>query len=150
MSASLFRTSLRTLLLVVLAACSGKPPPSPSTAGPSGGSLEIVELRTGTGAAIAAGQTAVMQYTGWLYEMSAPDRKGRQFDSTASSGQPFRFKVGAGEVIKGWDQGVAGMKVGGQRRLTIPPELGYGDVGAGNVIPAGATLVFDVDLTGIE
>ena len=153
MSAFFFRTSLRSVLLVVLAACSGKsplPPSTPPAAGPSGGNLEIVELHTGTGAAIAAGQTAVMQYTGWLYEMSAPDRKGRQFDSTASSGQPFRFKVGAGEVIKGWDQGVAGMKVGGQRRLTIPPELGYGDVGAGNVIPAGATLIFDVDLTGIE
>ena len=91
-----------------------------------------------------------MQYTGWLYEMSAPDKKGRQFDSTASSGQPFRFKVGAGEVIKGWDQGVAGMKVGGQRRLTIPSELGYGDVGAGGVIPPGATLIFDVELAGIE
>ncbi len=150
MNASFLRTSLRTLLLFLLAACSGKAPPAPAAAGAVGGGLEIVDLRTGTGPAIAAGQRAVMQYTGWLYEMSAPDKKGRQFDSTASSGQPFRFKVGAGEVIKGWDQGVAGMKVGGQRRLTIPSELGYGDVGAGGVIPPGATLIFDVELAGIE
>ncbi|MGA2191081.1 MAG: FKBP-type peptidyl-prolyl cis-trans isomerase [Steroidobacteraceae bacterium] len=97
-----------------------------------------------------AGQKAVVQYTGWLYESSAPEKKGKQFDSTRDSGHAFSFVVGAGEVIKGWDQGVLGMKVGGRRRLTIPADLGYGDVGAGGVIPPGATLIFDVDLVGIE
>ncbi len=91
-----------------------------------------------------------MQYTGWLYEASATDKKGKQFDSSLSSGQPFRFVVGSGQVIKGWDQGVLGMKVGGRRRLVIPADLAYGDSGAGGVIPPGATLVFDVDLVGIE
>ncbi|MGC1388899.1 MAG: FKBP-type peptidyl-prolyl cis-trans isomerase [Steroidobacteraceae bacterium] len=112
--------------------------------------MEIVELRPGTGAALAAGQGAVVQYTGWLYEATAPDTKGKQFDSSSNTGQPFRFTVGAGQVIKGWDQGVVGMKVGGSRRLTIPAELAYGDSGAGGAIPPGATLVFDVQLVGIE
>lgn len=112
--------------------------------------LEIVDLQPGSGAAIAAGQKAVVQYTGWLYETAAPDKKGTQFDSSRNGGQPFRFVVGAGQVIKGWDQGVVGMKVGGSRRLTIPADLAYGDAGAGGVIPPGATLVFDVDLVAIE
>jgi FKBP-type peptidyl-prolyl cis-trans isomerase FkpA len=114
-------------------------------------SLEIVDLKPGEGAAIAAGDRAVVQYTGWLYEASAPEKKGKEFDSSAhNGGQPFRFKVGAGEVIKGLDQGVVGMKIGGRRRLTIPADLAYGDNGAGGVIPPGATLVFDVELQGIE
>lgn len=112
--------------------------------------MEIVDLKAGSGAAIAAGQKAVVEYTGWLYETSAADHKGKQFDSSKNAGQPFRFSVGAGQVIKGWDQGVPGMKVGGSRRLTIPADMAYGDVGAGNVIPPGATLIFDVDLIGIE
>jgi FKBP-type peptidyl-prolyl cis-trans isomerase FkpA len=131
----------------LLAACSGKPADVPSSAAHS---LEILDLQPGTGTALAAGQGAVVQYTGWLYEATAPDTKGKQFDSSLSSGQPFRFTVGAGQVIKGWDQGVVGMKAGGRRRLTIPAELAYGDSGAGGVIPPGATLVFDVDLVGIE
>ncbi len=130
-----------------LAACGGKPADVPSSAAHS---LEILELQPGAGAALAAGQSAVVQYTGWLYEATARDTKGKQFDSSSNSGQPFRFTVGAGQVIKGWDQGVLGMKVGGRRRLTIPAELAYGDSGAGGVIPPGATLVFDVDLVGIE
>lgn len=112
--------------------------------------MEIVELQPGAGAAIAAGQKAVVEYTGWLYETSAADKKGKKFDSSKNGGQPFRFTVGAGQVIKGWDQGVLGMKVGGKRRLTIPADLAYGDVGAGGVIPPGATLIFDVDLLAIE
>ncbi len=107
-------------------------------------------MQPGAGAEIAAGQRAVVQYTGWLYEASAPDKKGKEFDSSKNAGQPFKFVIDAGQVIKGWDQGVVGMKVGGSRRLTIPPELGYGDAGAGGVIPPGATLVFDVDLIAIE
>ncbi len=112
--------------------------------------MQIVELKPGTGPAIAAGQKAVVEYTGWLYETSAADKKGKEFDSSKNGGQSFRFTVGAGQVIKGWDQGVLGMKVGEKRRLTIPADLGYGDLGAGGVIPPGATLIFDVDLVAIE
>jgi FKBP-type peptidyl-prolyl cis-trans isomerase FkpA len=131
----------------LLAACGGKPSAVPPARPVS--SLEILELQPGTGAAIAAGQQAVVQYTGWLYEASAHDKKGQQFDSSLTSGQPFRFVIGSGQVIKGWDQGVLGMKVGGQRRLTVPPDLAYGEGGAGP-IPPGATLIFDVNLIGIE
>jgi FKBP-type peptidyl-prolyl cis-trans isomerase FkpA len=112
--------------------------------------LEATDLTRGTGAAVAAGQYAIVQYTGWLYEPSAPDHKGKEFDSSLKGGTPFRFQLGAGQVIKGWDQGVAGMQIGGKRRLVIPADLAYGDNGAGDVIPPGATLVFDVDLVGIE
>lgn len=141
----------------LLAACGGKPPAtapavatSATSPAPEVNALEIGELKPGSGTAIAAGQKAVVQYTGWLYETSAPDKKGKEFDSSRNSGRPFSFVVGAGQVIKGWDQGVLGMKVGERRRLTIPAELGYGDVGAGGLIPPGATLVFDVDLVAIE
>jgi FKBP-type peptidyl-prolyl cis-trans isomerase FkpA len=142
---------LRRVALIVLVGlmlgCNGKPAAAP----PSGvNSMQTVELDVGTGPAIAAGQTAVVQYTGWLYEVSAPDKKGKQFDSSRTGGQPFRFPLGGGQVIKGWDQGVDGMKIGGRRRLIIPAELAYGDNGAGGIIPPGATLVFDIDLIGIE
>lgn len=132
-------------------ACGAKPSGAPTAApsAPAVESLETVELAPGSGPAIAAGQRAVVLYTGWLYETSATDKKGKQFDST-QSGSPFRFIVGTGQVIKGWDRGVLGMKVGGRRRLTIPPDLGYGDVGAGDLIPPGAALIFDVELVGIE
>jgi FKBP-type peptidyl-prolyl cis-trans isomerase len=112
--------------------------------------LTATELKAGAGPAIAAGQTAVVQYTGWLYSTGAPDHKGVKFDSSRDRGEPFEFRVGAGDVIAGWDQGVAGMQAGGERRLVIPPELGYGSRGAGGVIPPGATLVFDVELVGIR
>jgi FKBP-type peptidyl-prolyl cis-trans isomerase FkpA len=112
--------------------------------------LEIAELQPGAGSAIVSGQTTVVNYTGWLYEATAPETKGKQFDSSLTGGAPFRFTLGRGQVIQGWDQGVLGMKVGGRRRLTIPPDLAYGDSGAGGLIPPGATLVFDVDLLAIE
>jgi FKBP-type peptidyl-prolyl cis-trans isomerase FkpA len=135
------------VLFGLIAACGGKPdavPPSGVT------SMKTLELKSGSGDGIAAGKIAVVQYTGWLYEASATDNKGKQFDSSRSGGQPFRFPVGAGQVIKGWDQGVVGMKIGESRRLIIPADLAYGDGGAGAVIPPGATLVFDIDLIGIE
>jgi FKBP-type peptidyl-prolyl cis-trans isomerase FkpA len=135
------------VLVGLIAACNGKPSPMPST---SVSSMQTALLKAGTGAGIGAGQIAVVQYTGWLYDASATDNKGKQFDSSRSGGQPFRFPVGAGQVIKGWDQGVAGMKVGESRRLVIPADLAYGDGGAGGVIPPGATLVFDIDLIAIE
>ncbi len=112
--------------------------------------LSMTDKKIGTGAAAVAGKTVVVHYTGWLFDPAAPENKGKKFDSSRDRGDPFRFPLGAGRVIKGWDQGVAGMKVGGQRTLVIPPELGYGAQGAGGVIPPGATLVFDVELLGVE
>ena len=112
--------------------------------------LQKITLKPGSGAAIGGGQIAVVQYTGWLYEASATDHKGKQFDSSLTRHEAFKFPLGTGSVIKGWDQGVIGMQVGESRRLIIPPELAYGDAGAGGVIPPGATLVFDVELVGIE
>ncbi len=135
------------VLVGLIAACGGKPGAVPAT---GVNSMQTVLLKAGTGAGITAGQIAVVQYTGWLYDASATDNKGKQFDSSRSGGQPFRFPVGTGQVIKGWDQGVAGMKVGESRRLVIPADLAYGDGGAGGVIPPGAVLVFDIDLIAIE
>ncbi|MGD9803984.1 MAG: FKBP-type peptidyl-prolyl cis-trans isomerase [Hyphomicrobiaceae bacterium] len=108
---------------------------------PSG--LTITDTQVGTGASPTTGQICVMHYTGWLYENGA---KGKKFDSSVDRGQPFEFPIGTGRVIKGWDEGVASMKVGGKRTLVIPPELGYGARGAGGVIPPNATLIFDVEL----
>ncbi|HEY1283712.1 MAG TPA: FKBP-type peptidyl-prolyl cis-trans isomerase [Steroidobacteraceae bacterium] len=112
--------------------------------------LEMNDLKKGTGPAIQSGQTAVVHYTGWLYAEDAPEKKGKKFDSSRDRNQPFPFPLGGGQVIPGWDQGVAGMQVGGQRRLIIPPELAYGANGAGGVIPPNATLVFDVELLAIQ
>jgi FKBP-type peptidyl-prolyl cis-trans isomerase FkpA len=141
------RGFLAALIIGLCAACTEKP--AEPRASP-GNSLEIVDLKAGEGASLAAGQRAVVQYTGWLYQESAPDKKGTEFDSSRRSGEPFRFTVGAGQVIKGWDQGVVSMKIGGRRRLIIPADLAYGENGAGGVIPPGATLVFEVELVGIE
>jgi FKBP-type peptidyl-prolyl cis-trans isomerase FkpA len=111
--------------------------------------LQKTDLAPGNGVDIKSGQTALVHYTGWLYDAAAPENKGKQFDSSVG-GEPFEFPLGASAVIQGWDQGVVGMKVGGKRRLVIPPELGYGNRGAGGVIPPGATLVFDVELVEIR
>ena len=108
------------------------------------------DVKAGTGAEATAGHVVSVHYTGWLYDEAATDHKGRKFDSSRDRGTPFQFPLGAGRVIKGWDTGVEGMKVGGQRTLVIPPQLGYGARGAGNVIPPNATLVFDVELLGIN
>lgn len=109
----------------------------------------MIDHQTGTGALAESGKFVTVHYTGWLYDEAAPDNKGRKFDSSRDRGEPFGFPLGAGHVIKGWDQGVVGMREGGQRTLVIPPELGYGARGAGNVIPPNATLVFDVDLLSV-
>jgi FKBP-type peptidyl-prolyl cis-trans isomerase len=107
---------------------------------PSG--LKYVDTQVGEGQEAKAGQTVNVHYTGWLVN-------GTKFDSSVGRG-PFSFKLGAGQVIRGWDEGVAGMKIGGKRKLTIPPDLGYGARGAGGVIPANATLIFDVELLGVK
>ena len=121
-----------------------------STTGSESMALQKIELAPGSGAEIKSGQTALVHYTGWLYDTAASENKGAKFDSSVDRNEPFEFPVGAGMVIKGWDEGVVGMKVGGKRRLVIPPELGYGSRGAGGVIPPGATLVFDVELVEIR
>ena len=110
----------------------------------------MTDIKTGTGPAIQKGQTAVVHYTGWLYDEKAPEKKGKKFDSSRDRNEPFSFPLGAGQVIQGWDEGVAGMKVGGQRTLTIPPQYGYGARGAGGVIPPNATLLFEVELLGVR
>ncbi len=112
--------------------------------------LKYLLLAAGAGAAIEAGQNAMVHYTGWLYDESLPEGKGEKFDSSRDRGQPFSFPLGAGRVIKGWDQGVAGMKVGERRMLIIPADLGYGSRGAGGAIPPDADLLFDVELLGIR
>jgi FKBP-type peptidyl-prolyl cis-trans isomerase FkpA len=112
---------------------------------PSG--LQYEDVVAGDGASAAAGQDVRVHYTGWLYQDGVA---GRKFDSSKDRGQPFEFSLGAGMVIRGWDEGVAGMQVGGTRRLVIPPELGYGARGAGGVIPPNATLLFEVELLGVE
>jgi FKBP-type peptidyl-prolyl cis-trans isomerase FkpA len=111
--------------------------------------LVKVDEAVGTGTPITPGQTAIVHYTGWLYSPDAPEKKGKQFDSSRDRGQPFDFVVGGGMVIKGWDEGVVGMQVGGRRRLIIPPDLAYGPEGR-SIIPPNATLLFDVELLGIE
>ena len=109
--------------------------------------LRVADTKVGTGPFPKKGQICVMHYTGWLYQNG---QRGAKFDSSLDRGKPFEFPLGAGAVIKGWDEGVAGMKVGGKRTLVIPPDMGYGARGAGNVIPPNATLVFDVELLGVR
>jgi peptidylprolyl isomerase len=109
--------------------------------------LQINDVKVGTGASPKTGQTCVMHYTGWLY---VDGKKAAKFDSSVDRGQPFEFPIGTGRVIKGWDEGVASMKVGGKRELIIPASLGYGARGAGGVIPPNATLIFEVELLDIK
>jgi FKBP-type peptidyl-prolyl cis-trans isomerase FkpA len=108
--------------------------------------LTLIDVAAGDGAVAEPGSTVRVHYTGWLYDPDAEDRRGAQFDSSRGNPQAFAFPLGAGRVIRGWDEGVAGMQVGGRRLLFIPPEYGYGSRGAGGVIPPNATLVFDVEL----
>jgi FKBP-type peptidyl-prolyl cis-trans isomerase FkpA len=120
-------------------------PPSPAAA------LLVTDLVKGIGDEALPGMVVIVHYTGWLYEPAAKDLRGRQFDSSRERGQPLSFPLGGGRVIRGWEQGVPGMKVGGTRRLVIPPELAYGARGAGNgVIPPHATLLFEVELLAVE
>jgi FKBP-type peptidyl-prolyl cis-trans isomerase FkpA len=139
---------LSAALLAPLAGCAPPRPSSQTTTSPENqvAALQVQDLVVGQGAEAAPGSKVTVHYSGWLYEQAAPDHKGKAFDSSRESGRPFSFALGARQVIAGWDQGVAGMRVGGQRRLVIPATLAYGDQGAGGVIPPKATLVFDVEL----
>jgi FKBP-type peptidyl-prolyl cis-trans isomerase FkpA len=155
----IFRSHRTTALLAVLAltvslsACQradDTPPPEEDVATPAVTELQIETLAEGEGEAIQPGQRAVVHYTGWLYDPARDDNKGSQFDSSHPRGAPFDFTVGAGQVIRGWDEGVAGMRVGEVRQLLIPPDMAYGQRGAGGVIPANATLLFEVELLEIR
>ena len=144
-----------TLRMTIVAACLAMIPVvanaeekiDPATMTKTASGLRYKDQVTGTGKTPASGQTCVMHYTGWLWETG---KKGSKFDSSGDRGTPFSFDIGNGEVIKGWDEGVATMKVGGKRTLLIPATLGYGERGAGGVIPPNATLLFEVELLGVK
>ena len=112
--------------------------------------LKKTDVKQGTGVEATPGKPVVVHYTGWLYDTSKPDSHGAKFDSSRDRGVPFGFVLGAGRVIKGWDEGVVGMKVGGQRTLVIPASMAYGERGVGGVIPPNATLIFDVELLEVK
>ncbi len=112
--------------------------------------LQITDVVNGDGPTAEAGQTVIVHYTGWLYDPGQPENKGEKFDSSVDRGDPFSFPLGAGRVIRGWDEGFAGMQIGGKRILVIPPEMGYGARGAGGAIPPNATLMFEVELLDIR
>jgi|SRR5215218_7026332 len=144
---SLIAASLAAALPFLISACAkpqddkAEQADATEVATPTG--IKYVDLEVGKGPEATPGKTVEVHYTGWLVD-------GTKFDSSLDRQEPLTFRLGAGEVIEGWDQGVAGMKVGGKRKLTIPPELGYGDRGAGEAIPPGATLIFEVKLLGVQ
>jgi FKBP-type peptidyl-prolyl cis-trans isomerase len=126
-------------------------PPAPPAAAAPEETVLVTDVVKGVGDEAFPGMVVIVHYTGWLYDPAAPDQHGRKFDSSRDRGQPLSFPLGSGRVIRGWEQGVPGMKVGGKRRLVIPPSLAYGSRGAGNgVIPPNATLIFDVELLAVE
>ena len=129
-------------------ACSEKAAPKMETVKMT--ELIKTDIKQGNGALATAGHKVTVHYTGWLYDEGAPDHHGKKFDSSRDRNEPFVFPLGGGRVIRGWDQGVEGMKIGGQRTLIIPASLGYGARGAGGVIPPNATLVFDVELLDVN
>jgi FKBP-type peptidyl-prolyl cis-trans isomerase FkpA len=131
--------------LPLIAGCGSSSPSTPST---SSGTFTVTDLVVGTGPDATVGKLVTVNYTGWLYDTSRTDGKGTQFDTSIGK-QPFPLTLGAGQVIKGWDQGVVGMKVGGTRRLIVPPDLAYGSTGQ-NGIPANATLVFEITLLSVQ
>ena len=145
MSLQRFFASAILLALAIMPLTSMAAGASGEVTTPSG--LRIIDVKPGTGPVPHTGQTVTVNYTGWLF---VDGKKGKKFDSSLDRGQPFEFPIGRGQVIAGWDEGVATMKVGGKRTLVIPPELGYGARGAGGVIPPNATLIFEVELLDLK
>jgi len=140
------RFVLPLLALLALSACAEPgPPPGGSVA-----ELQRIDEKAGTGTIATSGSDVTVHYTGWLYDEKAKDFRGEKFDSSLDRGEPFTFPLGGGRVIRGWDDGVAGMRVGGKRRLLIPSHYGYGNDGAGGVIPPNASLVFEVELLDVK
>ncbi|MHB8912218.1 MAG: FKBP-type peptidyl-prolyl cis-trans isomerase [Lysobacter sp.] len=139
-------TAAAVLVLSLLTGCADPGPP-PGGRIPE---LQRIDERTGTGAVAAPGADVTVHYTGWLFDEKAGNRRGEKFDSSVDRDEPFTFLLGAGRVIRGWDDGVAGMRVGGKRVLMIPPEYGYGRKGAGGVIPPNGSLVFEVELLDVK
>jgi FKBP-type peptidyl-prolyl cis-trans isomerase len=147
--------ALILLSSLVTAACGGGAPAAPAGGSAPAVAVDVTALakddRTaGTGAEARPGMMVSVHYTGWLYDPSAADKRGKKFDSSKDRGEPFEFQLGKGDVIAGWDEGVAGMKIGGTRVLTIPSNMGYGARGAGADIPPNAALVFEVELLGVK
>jgi FKBP-type peptidyl-prolyl cis-trans isomerase FkpA len=135
---------------LILAGCGGNTESGGTVAESNVTQLVKQDAKAGTGAEAQSGRQVTVHYTGWLYDPAKADHKGNKFDSSRDRNEPFSFRLGGGEVIRGWDEGVAGMKVGGQRTLTIPADMGYGARGAGGVIPPNATLLFDVELLDVK
>jgi len=146
MSIRPLRTALLAVSVLLLAACGGPPPYT----GGDVAELQRIDLAEGEGTPAAAGDEVSVHYTGWLYDENAANLRGAQFDSSHARGQPFVFRLGTGRVIRGWDEGVVGMRPGGRRELRVPAYLGYGEAGAGKVIPPGASLVFEVELLDVR
>lgn len=149
-----YQYGIRPLLLVAAAlsvsACGGDTGMEEPEMTTTDSGLMITTTQTGSGAEAAAGNAVSVHYTGWLYDPESDSGRGAKFDSSVDSGRPFGFALGAGRVIAGWDEGVAGMLVGEKRELIIPPDLAYGSRGAGGVIPPDATLLFEVELLAVE
>ena len=141
------RLALSVLLAASLLTACADPGPPP---GGAIAELQRIDQKVGDGAVAKSGQEVVVHYTGWNYDEKAPDKHGRKFDSSRDRNEPFTFLLGAGRVIRGWDEGVAGMRVGGKRVLMIPPAYGYGRKGAGGVIPPNGSLVFEVELLEVR
>jgi len=139
------RFLLPILALILTVACGGDDN-SPSLAPTTSAPYSQTDLVVGTGALAGPGSLVTVAYTGWLHDSSRPEAKGRQFDSNTA----YQFRLGTGAVIRGWDQGVSGMRVGGQRRLVIPPDLAYGNQSPGGIIPPNATLVFDITMNNVQ
>lgn len=148
---TLIRLTSALLLAASIAACGGDSDTGTNpTPPPLGIPFSTTDLVVGTGAEALNGRRITVNYTGWLYSTTAADNKGTQFDSSLTAGRtPFVFLLGGGSVIAGWDRGIAGMRVGGRRRLIIPPELGYGTSGSGS-IPGNATLIFEVEVLAVQ
>jgi FKBP-type peptidyl-prolyl cis-trans isomerase FkpA len=138
-------TPLICLLLLTLA-CSSSPPPGQSDIN----TLETVDAKVGDGAEATWGKEVLVHYTGWIYDQNRSENRGREFDSSRDRNDPLAFTIGKAEVIKGWEEGVNGMKVGGRRVLTIPPDLAYGKEGFGDLIPPNSTLIFDIELIEVK